>query len=103
MNSIQHFVDGKIFKGKSNRIGKVFNPATGEQISEVSLAATDDVNTAVSLAKKALIKDPKYVEYNFRKEQLWGEKLQSSTKQLFQNSQLIKAVNLAKTQIPEAS
>ena len=53
MNTIQHFVDGKIFKGKSNRIGKVFNPATGAQTSEVSLAATDDVNTAVSLAKKA--------------------------------------------------
>ncbi len=53
MNSIQHFVDGKKFKGTSKRTGKVFNPATGEQSSEVSLATTDDVNKAVSLAKNA--------------------------------------------------
>ena len=38
MNSIQHFVDGKIFKGSSKRSGKVFNPATGEQSSEVSFS-----------------------------------------------------------------
>ena len=55
MNSIQHFVDGKIFKGTSKRTGKVFNPATGEQSSEVNLATTDDVNKIVSIANKAFI------------------------------------------------
>ena len=55
MNSIQHFVDGKKFKGTSKRAGKVFNPATGEQSSEVNFATTDDVNKAVSIAKKAFI------------------------------------------------
>ena len=55
MNLIQHFVDGKVFKGTSKRTGKVFNPATGEQSSEVSFATTDDVNKAVSVAKKAFI------------------------------------------------
>ena len=55
MNSIQHFVDGRIFKGKSERTGKVFNPATGEQSSEVSFATTDDINKAVSVAKKAFV------------------------------------------------
>ena len=55
MNSIQHFVDGKIFKGTSKRTGKVFNPATGEQSSEVNLATTDDVNKVVSIANKAFI------------------------------------------------
>ncbi len=53
MNSIQHFVDGKIFRGSSKRTGKVFNPATGEQSSEVSFATTDDVNKAVLIAKTA--------------------------------------------------
>ncbi len=53
MNSIQHFVDGKIFKGSSKRTGKVFNPAIGEQSSEVSFATTDDVNKAVLVAKTA--------------------------------------------------
>ena len=55
MNLIQHFVDGKVFKGTSKRTGKVFNPATGEQSSEVSFATTDDVNKTVSVAKKAFI------------------------------------------------
>ena len=55
MNSIQHFVDGKIFKGTSKRTGKVFNPATGEQSAEVSLATTEDVNKIVSIANKAFI------------------------------------------------
>tara|TARA_B100000686_G_scaffold349213_1_gene442036 strand:+ start:21 stop:1514 length:1494 start_codon:yes stop_codon:yes gene_type:complete len=55
MNSIQHFVDGKVFKGTSKRTGKVFNPATGDQSSEVSFATKDDVNKAVSVAKKAFV------------------------------------------------
>ena len=54
MNTIQHFVDGKIFKGTSKRAGKVFNPATGEQTSEVRFATTKDINNAVSVAKKHL-------------------------------------------------
>jgi len=55
MNSIQHFVDGKVFKGTSKRTGKVFNPATGDQSSQVSFATKDDVNKAVSVAKKAFV------------------------------------------------
>ena len=38
-----------------------------------------DINKAIVLAKKALNKDPNYVDFNYRKEQLWGEKLQIST------------------------
>ena len=37
MKTIEHFVDGKSFSGKSKRTGEVFNPATGEQESEVKL------------------------------------------------------------------
>ena len=37
MNLIKHFVNGKISSGKSERTGKIFNPATGEQESEVKL------------------------------------------------------------------
>ena len=53
MNTIQHFVNGKKFSGESKRVGKVFNPATGEQSAEVQLASTKDVNDAVVNAKKA--------------------------------------------------
>ena len=58
---------------------------------------------AIELAKKALAKDPKYVNYDYRKEQLWGEKLQTSTEILLQNEQLKKDVILAKSKISESS
>jgi len=62
-----------------------------------------DNKLAIQLAKKALAKDPKYVNYDYRKEHLWGEKLQSSTEILLQNEQLKKDVILAKSKITESS
>ena len=53
MNLIQHFVNGKIISGKSKRRGKVFNPAIGEQESEVILGLKSDLDGAVDVAKKA--------------------------------------------------
>ena len=58
-----------------------------------------DIKLAIQLAKKALAKDPNYVSYEYRKEQLWGEKLQTSTEILLQNEQLQKDVILAKSKI----
>ena len=55
MNLIEHFVNGKIVKGSSKKTSKVFNPATGEQTSEVSLASKADVDFAVQKAKEAFI------------------------------------------------
>ncbi len=63
----------------------------------------NDTKLAIQLAKKALAKDPKYVNYDYRKEQLWGEKLQASTEILLQNEQLKKDVILAKAKIIESS
>ena len=62
-----------------------------------------DIKLAIQLAKKALNKDPNYVNYDFRKEQLWGEKLQISTKILLQNEQLKEDVILAKSKINASS
>ncbi len=62
-----------------------------------------DINLAIQLAKKALTKDPNYVNYDYRKEQLWGEKLQISTEILLQNKALIEDVVLAKTKINSSS
>ena len=62
-----------------------------------------DTKLAIQLAKKALDKDPKYVNYDYRKEQLWGAKLQASTEILLQNEQLKKDVILAKSKINESS
>jgi len=62
-----------------------------------------DSKLAIQLAKKALTKDPKYVNYDYRKEQLWGEKLQASTEILLKNEQLKKDVMMAKSKISESS
>ena len=56
MSLIQHFVNGKSYKGNSNRKGKVFNPATGEQESEVILGSKEDLNNTVNIARKAFEK-----------------------------------------------
>jgi len=53
MNLIEHFIDGKIVSGSSDRKGKVFNPATGQQESEVRLASKSDLDLTVEKAKKA--------------------------------------------------
>ena len=53
MNLIQHYINGKIYKGSSSRKGKVFNPATGAQESEVILGTKSDLDHAVENAKTA--------------------------------------------------
>ena len=53
MKLIEHFVGGKIIPGTSDKKGKVFNPATGEQEKEVRLASKSDLDQAVLIAKKA--------------------------------------------------
>jgi len=53
MNLIEHFINGKTAKGSSKKTSKVFNPATGEQTSEVNLASKADVDLAVQKAKQA--------------------------------------------------
>ena len=53
MNLIEHFIDGKIVSGTSDRKGKVFNPSIGKQESEVILGTKQDLDLAVQKAKKA--------------------------------------------------
>jgi len=53
MNLIEHYIDGKSFPGSSDKTGKIFNPATGKQESEVRLGSRADLDLAVEKAKKA--------------------------------------------------
>ena len=53
MKLIEHYVGGKIIPGSSDKKGKVFNPATGEQEKEVRLASKVDLDQAVVVAQKA--------------------------------------------------
>ena len=52
MNLIEHYIDGKSFPGSSDKTGKIFNPATGKQESEVRLGSRADLDLAVEKAKK---------------------------------------------------
>jgi tetratricopeptide (TPR) repeat protein len=58
-----------------------------------------DIQLAIELTKKALEKDPNYVSFNYRKEQLWGDMLQTSAEILLKNEHLKKDVILAKSKI----
>ena len=62
-----------------------------------------DIKLALQLTKKALSKNPNYVSYDYRKEQLGGEKLQAAAEILLQNDQLQKDVILAKSKINKSS
>ena len=53
MNIIKQFIGGKVIDGTSQRKGQVFNPATGDQESEVILATKSDLDKTVEIAKKA--------------------------------------------------
>ena len=58
-----------------------------------------NLNEAILLARKALIKDPNYVDLSYREEQLWGLKLQDETEKLLKDSQLKKEIIIAKSKI----
>ena len=62
-----------------------------------------DIKLSLNLARKALTKNYNYVNYEYRKEQLWGEKLQTATEILLQNEQLREDVILAKSKINASS
>ncbi len=62
-----------------------------------------DIKLAIQLAKKALAKDPNYVNFDYRKEQLWGENLQKSTEILLEKDELKTDVLLAKSKINNPS
>ncbi len=64
MKSIGHFINGKEISGKSDRRGKVFNPATGEVQAEVAYAEKSELDHAVELAKQA---QEKWAEVNPQK------------------------------------
>tara|TARA_Y100000589_G_scaffold330826_1_gene381790 strand:+ start:1108 stop:1968 length:861 start_codon:yes stop_codon:yes gene_type:complete len=56
----------------------------------------DNPTKSIFLAKKALKKNPKYVDANYRKEQLWGQNLQKATKILFEFQELKEDIISAK-------
>ena len=60
----------------------------------VSLKNTNK-QKSIMLVKEALQKNPNYVSFEFREEQLWGEKLQKATQELFKIEELKKDISIA--------
>jgi len=60
----------------------------------VSLKNTNK-KKSILLIKEALQKNPNYVSFEFREEQLWGEKLQKATEELFKIEELKKDISIA--------
>ncbi len=54
-----------------------------------------DKKKSILLAKEALQKNPNYASFEFRKKQLWGEKLQRATEELFKLEELRKDISIA--------
>ncbi len=53
MDTIHHLIDGETVEGTSGRTSPVYNPATGAQTAELSLADVDEVDAAVAAAADA--------------------------------------------------
>jgi len=51
-----------------------------------------NIKQSIKLAKEALEKNPKYVSFEYRKEQLWGKNLQTATEKLFKLDELKKDI-----------
>ena len=77
MKQINHLINGASEIATSNRTSPVFNPATGQQTANVSLASAEDVDAAVSAAEQA------FVEWR-------QESLATRTKLMFQFRNLVE-------------
>jgi len=54
IRAIPHWINGKNYESDSDRIGEVFDSATGEPCAEVVMASEADVNAAIEAAQDAL-------------------------------------------------
>ena len=53
MNTVQHWIEGKLWDGVPSRTSVVFDPATGDAAREVALAGPEELAAAVASASRA--------------------------------------------------
>ena len=56
METIGHWINGKLVAGTSGRTADVFNPATGDVQAQVALASTAEIDAAIADAAEAQVK-----------------------------------------------
>ncbi|MBU2966754.1 CoA-acylating methylmalonate-semialdehyde dehydrogenase [Amphritea sp. 2_MG-2023] len=54
MNQLGHFINGEAVSGSNSRNSAIYNPATGEQTAQLSLASVSEVENAIQIASDAL-------------------------------------------------
>lgn len=52
-NVVNNFIGGQQVAGRCDRLGDIYNPATGEVIRQVPLSSSDEVKAAIESARKA--------------------------------------------------
>ena len=52
MQTVGHYINGKLVPGSARRLGDVYNPAIGQVIRQVSFAETTDANSAINAANE---------------------------------------------------
>ena len=53
MGDLQHFIDGRFQPGHSGETFRDYNPATGDAVGEVALGGAEDVDQAVTAARRS--------------------------------------------------
>lgn len=53
METVYNFINGKQVASKGTEAWPIFNPATGEQIRQVMMSTSEEVNEAIEIAQKA--------------------------------------------------
>ncbi len=53
IKSIGHYINGKHITGTGQRLGDVYNPATGEVQAQITMATADETSAAISAAQAA--------------------------------------------------
>ncbi|MGO1872044.1 MAG: aldehyde dehydrogenase family protein, partial [Halomonas sp.] len=55
MKTLSHYLNGQHIAGRSQRTSPVYNPATGEQSAQVTLASAGETRDAVRIADEAFV------------------------------------------------
>ena len=91
-----HFERDEITLAISNFQKAILIERNAESMLALSVVLQNtDKEKSLFLAKEALQKNPNYVSFEFRKEQLWGKKLQAATEELFKKEELKTDISLA--------
>ena len=91
-----HFEQDEILLAINNFTKAIEIEKNAESMLALAVSLKDtNKKKSILLVKEALQKNPNYVSSEYRKEQLWGNKLQKATEELFKIKELKKDISIA--------